>query len=367
MALTDALRSMRLPALPGGLDPTAFVERWREALTSCLPEVLRRALAPREQGFVIVPQGSRALLCQGKGEQRQLLGELDPDSPGAMQAVLAGVKRGGGRGRTIIELAADQVISRSVTFPVQVRNNLAQVVGYEIDRLTPFRSDQVCFDFRLPEAQPRGERLGVEIALCRRDQLKDWLKWLRDAGAPAEQVTWEGAWPKANLLPPQERPQRGVSVLSANKILLLLVVLLTAAVIASPIWQKKRLLEQLDTELADLRSRSDEVYQVRDAIELARQGSLAVLERKSEQPRMTDLLRELTERLPDDTWVQNLDYNEGEVQIRGESSQAAALIRLLEQAPGITDVAFRSPVVQVASTGQERFHISFGFSRADSP
>jgi general secretion pathway protein L len=63
--------------------------------------------------------------------------------------------------------------------------------------------------------------------------------------------------------------------------------------------------------------------------------------------------------------VQNLDYRDGEVQIRGESSQAAALIGVLEQAPGFEDVAFRSPVVQVAATGQERFHIAFRYRRVE--
>jgi general secretion pathway protein L len=350
--------------MPWGSSLETFFQRWHEALVACLPARMRRVLSPSDQRFVIVPEGAKARLCQGRGEGRREIGELDPSSPGAMQAVLAGARRSGGR--TVIELAADQVITRSVTFPVQVRNNLTQVVGYEIDRLTPFRADQVCFDFRVQDTQARGDKLAVEIALCRRDQLQGWLERLRDASAPAEQVTWEGAWPKANLLPLQDRPRRGMSALTTNKLLLLLTILLAAAALASPIWQKNRHLEQLDTDVIDLKARAEEVYEVRDAIELAHQGSVAVLERKSEQPRMTELLRVLTERLPDETWVQNLDLNDGDVQIRGESSQAAALIGVLEQSPGITDVAFRSPVVQVASTGQERFHISFRFSRTES-
>lgn len=63
--------------------------------------------------------------------------------------------------------------------------------------------------------------------------------------------------------------------------------------------------------------------------------------------------------------MQNLDFREGEIQIRGESAQATALIDLLDQAPGITDVTFRSPVVQVAGSGKERFHISMKFKRQE--
>jgi general secretion pathway protein L len=279
--------------------------------------------------------------------------------------MLASARRG--RARVLIELPAEQVIARTVTFPAQVRANLAQVVGYEIDRVTPFRADQVCFDFRLREGAPRAEKIEVELAVCRRDLIQGWIERLRGAGAQVEQVTWPNAWPKADLLPREERPRRSSPALALDKLLLLLVVGLVAASLISVLWQKDWVLEGREEEARGLKKGAEEVFELRTAIERARQGSLAVLEAKSEQPRMIDLLRELTERLPDDTWVQNLDYRDGEVQIRGESSQAAALISLLEQAPGFTDVAFRSPVVQVATTGQERFHIAFKLIRERTP
>jgi len=108
---------------------------------------------------------------------------------------------------------------------------------------------------------------------------------------------------------------------------------------------------------------AEEVARVRADLERARLGSVEVLNRKREQPRMTDLLRELTDLLPDNTWVQTMNYREGAADIRGESAQATALIGVLEQGPGIDDVSFRSPVMQVASSGTERFHIAFDYRR----
>jgi general secretion pathway protein L len=143
-------------------------------------------------------------------------------------------------------------------------------------------------------------------------------------------------------------------------------VLLIAAVLITPIWQKTREQENLTRELRHVRIAAEEVEQVREALERARLGSVEVLNRKRGQPRMTDLLRELTDLLPDGTWVQTLNFRDGEVDIRGESTQATALIGLLEQGPGISAVSFRSPVMQVASTGQERFHISLQYNPAAS-
>ncbi len=52
--------------------------------------------------------------------------------------------------------------------------------------------------------------------------------------------------------------------------------------------------------------------------------------------------------------------------MRDESGRATALISLLEGAPGITEVSFRSSVTQVVQTGKERFNLAFNYKRSKS-
>ena len=131
----------------------------------------------------------------------------------------------------------------------------------------------------------------------------------------------------------------------------------------TPLWQKHHLARQLETEVARLRTQAIAVDEKRQELERVRQGSTAVLQRKLEQPAILEMLRELTDRLPEDTWVQNLEFSADQVDIRGESGQATALIAILEQAPGIDGVSFGSPVTQIARTGKERFNIGFRYTR----
>jgi general secretion pathway protein L len=367
MALTDAFSAMRMPAINSRFSFDDLLESWHDALVACLPGSLRSFLSRRDQRLLVVPGGTTASVYRAQGGERQIVGELDPQMSGSFQAVLAAAKGGGRRRRSVVQLAPDNVLRRSVAFPAQVQDNLHQVLGYEIDRLSPFQADEVYFDFRVGEGSAQEDKVTVELALCRRDQVRDWLQGLRDAGMPADSLTWDGAWPKANLLPPEERPQRGSGLFSLTKLLLLLVLLLGTAALATPIWQMQQVRDERAGGLEDLKVRSEKVHEMRKALELARKGSVAVLQAKWEQPRMIDLLQDLTERLPDNTWVQNLDFRDGEVQVRGESAQATALIDLLEQSPGITEVSFRSPVVQVAGSGRERFHISLTYKRAEEP
>jgi len=58
-----------------------------------------------------------------------------------------------------------------------------------------------------------------------------------------------------------------------------------------------------------------QVSAARTALERARQDNLVVLQRKRESLRIIDLLLELTNRLPDHTWVRKLDYRDGEIQL----------------------------------------------------
>ncbi|MBK1701691.1 PilN domain-containing protein [Thiococcus pfennigii] len=362
MKIAERLRSIQL--LGAVLDGPRLA-LWREELLACAPERVRRWLQGRDRRLLVtISGGERAELQLATGDARQPLGHLEPTGKGELPP-LAGEGRNAERHRTVLGLPADWVLRRTVTLPMQVRENLAQVVRYEIDRFSPFSPDQVFFDC-LAQAAGRSDRLTVELAICRRDRVQPWLERLREAGRPVDQLTWDGAWPRANLLAPQDRPPRKVPLLTAPRALAGLTLVLLVAAMASPLWQRARILERIDEDLRAARAEAIEVDDLRQTLERAREASLAILRQKAEQPRISDLLRELTQRLPDDTWIQSFEVRDGEVQIRGESARATALIELLESAPGLDGVGFRSPVTQVAQTGMERFHIAFRYVQPGS-
>jgi general secretion pathway protein L len=317
--------------------------------------------AKRRPVLVVRPVGDDAELMLAVLDERETIGYLDLRTSGTIPETIGGPKR---KWVAVhIELPDSDVLLRSVTLPAQVRENLRRVVFHEIDRLTPFQSDDVYFDAHANGLVARGTKVVVDIAVCRREKVTDWLDRMREAGCPASVVTWPGAWTNANLLPDTERPRQRRLGASLTLLLALVVTGLGIASLLTPIWQKETKQEQLQRALTRLRVQAEEVTQVREQLERARHGSIEVLQQKRTQPRMTDLLRELTDLLPDDTWVQTINVRESDVDIRGESARATALIGLLEKGPGISGVTFRSPVMQVGATGNERFHISFIYQR----
>lgn len=361
MFLTPSFRLPRLAALNTGKKISGYIHLWRQLLASCLPETLAAAIAPHNNNLKLILGNAKGTLYQGDGHSRRFLAELESPSSQILPALLSGIKEF--ESRACLELPSGIVVTRILTLPSQARKNLRQVIAYEIDRLTPFNLSQVYFDFRTLDEQVKPGRISLQLAVCRREPLKGWLERMRELGFPVDRIIWQHAWHGANLLPEAEGPKQKMRLLRWENLLLLLVVVMLALALGGPIWQKSHYLESLERELSDLKVRAKEVESLRQAIDAAHHGSVAVLERKADKATMVDLLRELTDRLPDGTWVENLEYQGNEVQIRGESTQAAALIGLLEQAPIFSGVAFRSPVSQIPNTDRERFHIGCTYQK----
>ena len=79
---------------------------------------------------------------------------------------------------------------------------------------------------------------------------------------------------------------------------------------------------------------------------------------KAERPSATLVLAEMTRILPDDTWLTRFEFDGNEVQVRGSSMRASALIGLLEQSELFDRVEFRSPVMRSEEAATESFHIA---------
>lgn len=364
MKRTDPLhRYLNRLSRTGSPQPEWFREIL-ERLDACLPQLLRQALARRYRRLIVevADDGVTAQLFLATGTEREVIGDFALDAAAPLPGAIHELCRDHGH-TTELLLPQTAVLTRVVSFPAQVRSNLPRVMQQELDRLSPFQAHEVVFDYALQSGgSNQVNRLTLELALCRRDCIAGWLARMTGAGAPIDRISWRGAWPRANLLAPEERPHRRKKAFSVNNLLIIFAGLCGIFALLTPIWQKTQIARTFDAEVRDARAQAVAVDTLRQELERARQGSTAVLQRKWEQPPILEMLRELTDRLPDDTWIQSLEYNQGQVDLRGESGQATALIAILEQASGIDGVSFKSPVTQIARTGKERFNISFRFS-----
>lgn len=335
----------------------ALLENWQCALLECLPAALRKPFV-KEQACVVLAltgDGAEARLEQG-GEVQPI--ELRVRSNAEdMRSLVATAEQAAAD--MILAVPSEAVLRRQFRLPAQVKDNLDRVVAYEIDRLTPFSGSDIYFDYRLLPSQVE-EQLLIDLAALKRDRVDVWIEGLAGAGRAARQVRWPGAWDGANLLPSNARREnRGDRVALAA--LWILVLVLTASVLATPLVQKNQIVIAMGERLTSVRSKANQVAELRERLEQAANSANYLVEKKHNALYVSELMRKLTDLVPDHTWVNQLNITEGKVDFRGDSKDATGLIEILAAEPAFNRISFKSPVVGIANTDRERFHIEFRF------
>ncbi|RJR32941.1 MAG: hypothetical protein C4567_17595 [Deltaproteobacteria bacterium] len=151
-----------------------------------------------------------------------------------------------------------------------------------------------------------------------------------------------------NLLPPEERAAAGSTGFSLQKWLLLVLVALAFLWVGSLVVHKRVQLYQVDQELAKI---TPDVRQVEKQLEEARAlaKQMQNLRRLEQTPNKLKVLKDLTQLIPEHTWLFNLRVSQQNLEMGGMSRSAADLIPLLEKSGWLTKTEFASPIVTDAN------------------
>ena len=123
------------------------------------------------------------------------------------------------------------------------------------------------------------------------------------------------------------------------------------------IFQKKMKLRELEKDMMHLTEEVAFINQTRERIhslELSL-NNLNILNRGNNS--VTDILRELTQVIPDTAWIREFSYSDKGIRLYGFADSASGLIPILEESQLFEDVVFLSAIIKDKKTGKERFNI----------
>ena len=326
---------------------------WREGLLAWLPVGVRRWFAGSSRRLVLVVEDGEWVLARDEEGQNQELERLDRLSLDG--SAIARWFRTEKPQEWVLRFPASQALTRVLTLPLVAEKNLRQVVGFEMDRLTPFTAAQVYYAAAVVDHQPEQRRLQVELTALPRAAVDPVLVQLRQQGLPPDVLGVVGGRPSLNLLPPEQRPRRGLWGQRWRAAVVMTCLLLLVGALALPIWQQRSLVIGAMAKVDQDQKTANLALTLREQLDKALESSRMLAERKQSIPARVDLLRELTVILPDDTWVERLQIKGDNVQIIGQSSKASALIGIVESSKLFSGAGFNSPVTIDPRTGKERF------------
>lgn len=348
-------RAWRGSAMPG------FLRWWGGELAGLVPPRLRHAFAGGQQWYVLERRGD-AWVLRRAGESIALATVADTAAlehrGSELQRALA-VSDPADRYIALV-LPAAQVLRRRLVLPLAARDNLRQVAGFDLDRQTPFRAGDIHYGVR-DLGEPAGEgRFVAELAATPRATLDPLLDELSGLGITPDRVdVGQGAaLAGLDLLPPQRAPRRIDRRRRANLALVVGIVLLAIAAMATWLHNRAATLDAMRAEVDSMQADAKRTSALRQRLTESAGASGFLAKRKVESASILPVLQELTARLPDDTWLERFTLNaSGQIGFQGQSPQAAKLIDALKGAKTLGEPSFQGTIQTDPSSGKERFYM----------
>lgn len=340
-----------------------FLDWWGQELAALLPERWRAALVERRDELRVErldEGGWRLRRVPGMEDADQMT--LAADAPAEeWQAAVARLRaRSEVPADLVLVLDGRGVLARHLALPLAAEDNLAQVLAFEMDRQTPFKPEQVRFDHRISARDVQARSLGIDLLIAPRASVDAALAPVQAAGLSLDAIDTlqpDDRRNGYNLLPPEARAERSQRDRHLNWILAIVVVLLAWSAMSTSIRNRERALESLGAEVDRVKVEARRVGLLEKELDEAVSGANFLTELKQQHPVMIDLVRDLTERLPENTALQRLSVTRGEVQIQGVSSEASALITILQKSPLIEGPALQGAITPDQRTQKEQFMI----------
>lgn len=270
----------------------------------------------------------------------------------------------------LVRLPPSAGLRRRITLPLAAEENLREVLGFEMDRYTPFLTEQVYYEYEVLSRSSASRKVDVELTVVPRERLQSVLERMQALGIEPDTITLRRSDSAAgdsaegiNLLPVELRAPRKPLARRVNLALALVLSVLLATAFVQPVLRDRALIRDLEGQVASAQAQAVAARRVEEQIEALTAESDRLDEQKRSALRMLDLLRAVTRLLPDSTWVTQFEVQDNELQLRGISDEAAALVPLLESSPLLRGTRFRSPIIQDRRESGESFHLSSEIER----
>jgi general secretion pathway protein L len=343
-----------------------FARWWIGELVGCLPERIRIKLVPNRKKLVVLIDDDRVRLERSDRDIGAKIGELTliGTDPAQLRKVMRRImhKARLGPRQAVLRLDRGKVLTRTVDLPIAAAENLREVLGFEMDRYTPFNAKDVCYDYRIAGTHLKRKRITVNLAVATRVAVNGAVDVARLLGVEPTQIGFvapaKSEEASFNFLRPARARSHGPIWRGITACAALAFMLLLAGAVYLPIKLKQDALQASEVRLTRARAEAAESSRLKERLDELLEQSGFVLRQKHALTNVTELIDEVTRLLPDDTWLLQLDLKGDALELTGFAAKPSALIEVIERSPLLTNAHFTSPVTPDPKLEVDRFKLS---------
>lgn len=333
-----------------------FFAWWWQHLTELVPEPLRRGTGPEARALVVQASTDGVLTLQRRrrgGDARIGSARLDEPGQGGLRAALNGRPAGE---PVVLRLPPGMLMERTVALPLAAERDPERVLGFDMDRLTPFTANEVYWGYAVENRDRARGRLTVRLSVVPRASVQDLTDMLTACGGRPSllEAPAAGAMRAIRLQHDQTAGRLGwLTPRIAGGAL----AALAALVVVTPFLRQSLEMDEAQGRLDELAPHMRVVDQLRRTITGAGAGGDAVASETRKIGDMLEALAAVTEILPDDSYLTEFTMRERKMTLSGMSASAPRLISALSADPRIRNPAFTAPVTTSDNGHKDVFSI----------
>ncbi|MES2859298.1 MAG: PilN domain-containing protein [Pseudomonadota bacterium] len=326
--------SGRLQRAGAGL--LGFWAWWGANLAAWLPPRWRRALVASDDALLLQFNGDALQLRrQADGELQDVaVMPVPPPRSDAGDPLAQVLTRVAADLPRVLLLPAASGLRRTLLLPAAARERLQDVLGFEIERQTPFARADVLYGGRVLDVRSDGQ-LQVELVVVPRARFDAAAARLGDASAwltGVDLADADGRPLGINLLPVSQRFQRPNPWRIWNLVLAVVALVALLFGLAQVVDNRRAAADALSAEVAQRSAQARTVSEQRQRLVDAVEGGAYLQQQRNARPSVVEVVDELARRLPDGTYIEKVAIEGGQLTLIGLSNQAAALVGKLEGA-----------------------------------
>ena len=239
------------------------------------------------------------------------------------------------RGSVKVVLPEHTVLTRQLELPALPMSDLRRMLALDLDRLTPFRAEQVLFDAEVVGRDEENGRQEVLLGVLPRSSAEGILERARANALDPASISVSpgyGLSPKLDFLPAIREAAGGMAARRRAAYLWVAAGVLLVFNLFMLSYRDANATDQLREAVESQQSPVTVAMRLRDKVQKEAALRAALLKQKKENAPLP-ILEAVTNALPDGTWVSRFEWNGRTVHIRGFQKDSPNLLAKLEASP----------------------------------